>query len=200
MDIKTIFLIAESLLLAYLFIDFKNFKNRITKKTVKIPDDEIFYQLPNTKLPDFTKDIDPKYQTLKDILLTAELEQWKPKVEVSRGAFDNSYTITIWNAQNTIRFFTIVRIRDKQPYLSFFNIAYVDPNNNEAKNESTSVSYNDDDKVAKLLIMTYLMKVITEHHQGLYNNELDQLKSFKELVTKELVTLNSDKAVTDVLK
>lgn len=198
-DIQTILLSAA---IGYIAFDHFQLKKFIFKKTVKIPDDEVFYQLPNTKLPNFAEDVDPKYKTLKDVLLTAELEGWEPKVEIQRG-LDQSYHITVWNSSNTIRFFTILRIREKQPYLAFFNISYVDPKGvgvgRFLTDDSKSVSYSNDDKVAKFLIMTYLLKLVTEYHQGEYDKELDRLKSFKELISGELVLLNRDEKLKEVL-
>ena len=135
--------------------------------------------------PDYTKDVDPNYELLKNVIKSAKLEEWETEIDARAYYYD----INLKNAVNTVSIRCRLRMGEESVGVSIFTISRV---------EYGSISF--DDKKVEYLILNFIWGYVLDHHQKIHDEHLDYYKKTKELISKELKTLNRDKQLEKLLE
>lgn len=145
-------------------------------------------------LPDYTKDIDPNYELLRNVIKSSKLEEWSVKIDANYDYYD----IYLNNALNTVSIRCRLRMyrgrlygqREGHPSVSIFQIS---------RTGLGTINLGDDKK-SHYLILNFMWDYVLDHHQKIHDEHLEHYKKTKELIGKELKTLNRDKQLEKLLE
>jgi hypothetical protein len=180
--------------LAIAFLGYKVYTIKKEKVVNQIKEEGII--LPNpVDVPDFDI-VDPNYKTLKDIIESIKLEKW----EIDKFERDyDTYDIELKNNPGTLRVKCRIRLSDylgDSLYLSWFHIFKMV----SSIQHSHVITYHNDDRNAKFLILNLMWDYILDHHQKIYDNHIEHYRNCKEAISNELKTLNRDKQLVKLLE
>lgn len=143
-------------------------------------------------------DVDPTHQVLKDVLQSIKIEEWI--IDIKIGSFSR-YEIEIINPQLTLKVTSRIRYdrsssrnTKDEIYLSSFNIITLN-----GSSRSTLISYDDENELPKYLILNHLWDYILKYHQDIHDNDIKHYMNVKQLISKELKTLNRDRILNNIL-
>lgn len=143
--------------------------------------------------PDYTKDVDPNYELLKNVIKSAKLEEWETEIDARayyyRLVQKSYYDINLKNAVNTVSIRCRLRMGEESVGVTIFQIS---------RNGIGTINF--DDKKAHYLILNFMWDYVLDHHQKLHDECLEHYKKMKESISKELKTLNRDKQLEKLLE
>lgn len=134
---------------------------------------------------------------------SAKLENWDVKIEVERGRISTPYEITVTNPSKSIVFQcrAYIDIRQIDPMvprihtvrIKKFNI----PGDSSAGYRNADYSGND---TASALSLNFIWKYVLDKHKAEHDEEIIRYKLIKELIQKELKTLNRDRQLKKLIE
>jgi hypothetical protein len=172
-------------------LSFKIFTMKESKIVDKIKEDNII--LPKkANVPDFNA-VDPEYKTLKDVIESAKLEQWKHTLKQDYSS--ECYDIEIINPSATLKIKSRLRYgyNKETIYISWFHIE-------KLPRGKYIITYEDNEPIAKYLILNFLWGFVLQHHQNIHDEHIKHYESCMIEITKELKTLNRDKQLIKLLE
>ena len=148
------------------------------------------------EVPNFNV-IDPNFNLLKDVIESAELEQWQSIVKRDH----NGYDILLLNSEKTLSISSRIRVYDES--MSVFGpikIAWFQIKKMNGNSQEFVVSYTDDDLSVKYLVLPFIWNYVLKYHQKIYDETISYYNTAMNSIQKELKTLNRDKYLDDILK
>lgn len=187
-------IIIITLLLVITFLSYKIFyleKGNIIKE---IKEKSFIMDKPVESNPKYS-DVDPDLSLLKDTLYSMSIENWK----MVKFDYDGeSYDLEFLNNSESIKL--KCRIREyrssTQPlYLSWFYIKKMI----DSVNYSHVINFDNDDTEAKYLILNSMWKYILDYHKDKRDSNIEHYLKCKDVISKELKSLNRDRKLDDIL-
>jgi hypothetical protein len=182
--------------LAIAFLGYKLYNFKKEKVVEQIKKEGII--LPNpVGVPDFDI-VDPNYKLLKDVIESIKLEKWE--IDKFERDYDNTYDIDLKNGPGTLKIKCRIRVRDYDGrdsiHLSWFHIFKMV----NSTQHSHTITYNDNNRNSKFLILNLMWDYILDHHQKIYDDHIEHYRNCKEAISKELKTLNRDNQLVKLLE
>lgn len=176
--------------LTILFLGYKLHKSNTENIVKKLEEDKIILSKP-IGLAEFKK-VDPNYSLLKDVIESIKLEKWKViKFEKDYDTYD----IELSNHNSSLKTRCRIRTCNSGLYLSWFHLFKMIDSNSH----SHRVSYNNEESAAKYLILELMWSYVLDHHQEVYNKDIEYFEACKQSISNELKTLKRDKNLSKIL-
>ena len=183
--------------LAIAFLGYKLLYIKKEKIVDKIKEEEGVFLSNPVDVPDFNK-IDPNYEMLKDVIESIKLEKWDI-IKFERDHMDNCYDIELLNDPGSLKVKCRLRVRDygnRNLYISWFHIFKM-VNKDQ---HSHLVTFNDCESVPRFLILNLMWDYVLDYHQKIHDDHIHHYLECKNIIQKELKTLNRDKQLVKLLE
>lgn len=187
----------STLLLVIVFLLFKIYNLNKENIVKEIKEKSFIFDKPVNSNPRYS-DSDPNLEILKDTLYSMCSEKWKTEIKFeSSYGLGEMYELTFLNALGTIKLCCKIRIYETLPniYLSWFNIKKM----NNSVSHSHIITFDEDNKKEKWIILGYMWQYILDYHKDMRDERMKYHLDCKDVISKELKSLNRDRKLDDIL-
>lgn len=139
-------------------------------------------------------DIDTDYKTLRDIIQSIDIENWKMEVEKEYSTFNESYKLTFENPSSSIKMISKMYLRlDRkkniyEPSVGFIIVSVKD---------EQFITY--DCKPMAYDINLFFTKKILDYHTNIRKETTIEIQKTLDHINKELKTLNRDRKLNNLI-
>ncbi len=148
-------------------------------------------------IPDSIKyrDVDPKFNLIKDVLESIKLEEWNVIVKPDITWNSKSYDVTISSHAGDVNLRSKIRIGalvDNVPYLAAFHISTTGIN-------SSSISIDKDKDSIVPDIIEFLWEYIIKYHDDENNQSIGRYREAIDEITSKLKALSRSRKLNQIL-
>ncbi len=138
--------------------------------------------------------IDPEYQTLKDIIESAKIENWDCKIGYNINL--ESYEVDLTNITKTLCLRSRLRLYKSDEEKIYIGGVRVDINTNGIKSNTI---FDADLPIVKFLLTKFLWDYVLDYHEKMRAKEINEYVNLKNAIYEQLKTLTRDNKMNQLI-